>query len=100
VIDQIRGVEVFHALNVLKLTSKANAPAIAKLLKAAIASYEEKYDQKVNVGTHFVKTVFADGGMQLKRMLPAPQGRAYVIRKRFCHITLVIDLIPEQAANS
>lgn len=98
VIDQIRGMEVFHAMNVLKLTPKASAPAIAKLLKAAIASYEEKYQDKVNVGTHYVKTVFADGGMQLKRMLPAPQGRAYVMRKRFCHITLVIDRIPEKAA--
>lgn len=95
VIDQIRGMEVFNALNVLKFTAKTAAPPVAKLIKSAISSYEEKYESKVDVGTHYVKTIYADGGPMLKRMLPAPQGRAYVVRKRFCHITLVIDRIPE-----
>lgn len=98
VVDQVRGMEVFQALNVLKFTPKAVAPAISKLLKSAIASYEEKYEGKVDVGTHYVKTAYVDGGSMLKRMLPAPQGRAYVMRKRYCHVTLEISPIPTTEA--
>ncbi|MFN0202883.1 MAG: 50S ribosomal protein L22 [Bacteroidia bacterium] len=94
IIDQIRGKEVFLALNVLKFTAKAGAPAVAKLLKSAIACYEEKFGgDRVDAGTHYVSTVYVDGGRMLKRMQPAPQGRGHVIRKRSCHVTLVIDKI-------
>lgn len=91
IVDQIRGMEVFQAMNVMKFTSRAGAPYIAKLIKAAIASYEEKLQDRVDVGTHYISQVFVDGGRMLKRMQPAPQGRGHIIRKRSCHITLVID---------
>jgi len=96
IVDQIRGREVFDALNVLKFTSKAAAPAVSRLLQSAIASYEEKFDDRVDIDTHYVKEAFVDGSRMLKRLQPAPQGRAHIIRKRFCHVTLVIEEIPEQ----
>jgi large subunit ribosomal protein L22 len=94
VTDQIRGMEVFQALSVLKFSPKASAPAIDRLLRSAIASYEEKFDDRVDVGTHYIKESYADSARMLKRLQPAPQGRAHLIRKRYCHITLVIDEIP------
>jgi large subunit ribosomal protein L22 len=95
--DSIRGLEVFDALGVLKFTSKAAAPAVTRLLKSAISSCEEKFDgERVDVGTHFIKMIKVDGGRMLKRVQPAPQGRAHMVRKRFCHITLEIDRIREE----
>jgi len=91
IVDQIRGAEVFQALNVMKFTAKAGAPAVAKLIRAGIASAEEKFDDRVEPGTHYISEIFVDGGRVLKRMQPAPQGRGHVIRKRSCHVTLVID---------
>ncbi|MEM9985563.1 MAG: uL22 family ribosomal protein, partial [Bacteroidota bacterium] len=56
VVDQIRGMEVFHAMNVLKFTTKGAAPAVLRLLRSAIASYEEKFEpERIDVGTHYVK---------------------------------------------
>jgi large subunit ribosomal protein L22 len=100
VVDQIRGMEVFHAMNVLKFTPKAAAPAVQRLLRAAISSFEEKFDARVDVGTHFVSEAFVDSARMLKRLRPAPQGRAHLIRKRYCHITLVIDEIPEDMLDT
>lgn len=97
VIDQIRGMEVFDAINTLKLTSRAAAPAVLRLLKSAVASYEEKFEgDRIDVGTHFVAEASVDAARMLKRLQPAPQGRAHLIRKRFCHVTLVIDEIPDE----
>ena len=97
VTDQIRGMEVFHALNTLKFTSRAAAPAVHRLLKSAIASYEEKFEgERVDVGTHYISEVKVDSARMLKRLRPAPQGRAHLIRKRYCHVTLTIDYIPEE----
>lgn len=96
VVDQIRGMEVFAALNTLKLTTRAAAPAVEKLLRSAIASLEEKFEgERVDINTHYVKIVSVDSARMLKRLRPAPQGRAHLIRKRYCHVTLVIDQIPE-----
>lgn len=93
IVDQVRGMEVFNALNVMKFTAKAGAPDVAKLIKAGIAAVEEKLGEKVDNGTHYISQVFVDAGRTLKRMQPAPQGRGHVIRKRACHVTLVIDSI-------
>lgn len=96
VADLIRKMEVFDAMNTLKLSPRAAAPAMRKLLRAAIASLEEKFeDQRVDINTHYVKEVTVDGARMLKRLRPAPQGRAHIIRKRYCHVTLVIDEIPQ-----
>ncbi len=95
IIDQIRGMEVFAALSTLKFTPKAGAPAVARLLKSAISSFEEKNEgEQVDVGSHFISAAFVDGSRMLKRLQPAPQGRAHLIKKRFCHVTLMIDRVP------
>lgn len=99
VVDLIRNREVFDALSVLKFTPKAGARPVAKLLLAGVASFEEKNEgERVDIGTHYVKEAYVDGARMLKRIQPAPQGRAHLIRKRFCHVTLVIDRIPETNA--
>lgn len=95
IVDQIRGREVFDALNVLKFTSKTAAPAVSRLVQSGIASYEEKFEERIDVGTHYIKEAYVDGARMLKRLRPAPQGRAHLIRKRYCHVTLLIDQIPD-----
>lgn len=94
VIDQVRGMEAFQALSVLKFTSRAAAPAVERLLRSAIASWEEKFDgERVDVGTHYISEASVDSARMLKRLRPAPQGRAHLIRKRYCHVTMVLDEI-------
>ncbi len=93
VVDQIRKREVFDAMNVLKLTTRAAAPAVSRLLKSGIASAEEKTEERVDVGTHYIKEAYVDAARMLKRLQPAPQGRGHMIRKRYCHVTLVLDRI-------
>ncbi|QDW26525.1 50S ribosomal protein L22 [Pedobacter sp. KBS0701] len=92
VVDLIRGERVEKALSILKFTNKEAAIRVQKLLLSAIKNWEAK-----NEGTTaeenqlFVKTVMVDGGRQLKRLRPAPQGRGYRIRKRSNHVTLIVD---------
>ncbi|MEM7369243.1 MAG: 50S ribosomal protein L22 [Bacteroidota bacterium] len=96
IIDQIRGMEVFDAMNTLKFTNRAAAPAVMRLLQSGITSFEEKNEgERVDVGTHYISEAFVDSARMLKRLRPAPQGRAHLIRKRYCHVTLVIDEIPD-----
>ena len=91
VADMIRGMEVNKALGVLKFSSKEAAARVEKLLRSAIANWEIKNDRKAETGELFVTNIFVDGGAMLKRMRPAPQGRAYRIRKRSNHVTLFVD---------
>lgn len=91
VVDLIRGMEVNRALGTLKFSSKAAAADVEKVLRSAIANWEQKNDRKAEDGELFVSRVFVDGGATLKRMRPAPQGRGYRIRKRSNHITLYVD---------
>ena len=90
--DMIRGVEVENALNILKFSTKHTSVAMEKLLVSAIANWKVK-NEGVDVAEAnlYVKTIFVDGGRMLKRMRPAPQGRAYRVRKRSNHITLIVD---------
>ena len=91
VVDMIRGMEVFRALGVLKFSSKEASARVEKLLRSAIANWEQKNDRKAEDGELFVTKIFVDGGATLKRMRPAPQGRGYRIRKRSNHVTLFVD---------
>ena len=91
VVDLIRGMEVNRALATLKFASKAAAADVEKLLRSAIANWEQKNDRKAEDGELFVTRVFVDEGVTLKRMRPAPQGRGYRIRKRSNHVTLFVD---------
>ena len=90
VVDMIRGMEVNRALGTLKFSSKAASADVEKLLRSAIANWEQKNERKAEDGELFVTKIYVDGGATLKRMTPAPQGRAYRIRKRSNHVTLFV----------
>ena len=90
VVDMIRGMEVNRALGTLKFSSKAASAVVEKLLRSAIANWEQKNERKAEDGELFVTKIFVDGGATLKRMRPAPQGRGYRIRKRSNHVTLFV----------
>ena len=91
VVDMIRGMEVNRALGVLKFSSKEASARVEKLLRSAIANWEQKNERKAESGELFVTKIYVDGGATLKRMRPAPQGRGYRIRKRSNHVTLFVD---------
>ena len=90
VVDMIRGMEVNRALGTLRFSSKAASAHVEKLLRSAIANWEQKNERKAEDGELFVTKVYVDGGAMLKRMRPAPQGRGYRIRKRSNHVTLFV----------
>jgi large subunit ribosomal protein L22 len=92
VADLIRGVRVNLALNILKYEPKVGAEKLEKLLLSAISNWSAKNsEEKLEEADLFVKEIFVDGGRILKRLRPAPQGRAHRIRKRSNHVTLVVD---------
>ena len=92
VADLIRGVEVNKAINVLRHNSKQASTSLEKLLRSAIANWEQKNEGKsIEEETLFVKSIEVGGGAMLKRIQPAPQGRAHRIRKRSNHVTIVVD---------
>lgn len=93
VVDMIRGQEVFKALGILKFSNKEAARKVEKLLRSAIANWEEKNQRKAQAGELRVSTVFVDCAPMLKRLRPAPQGRGYRIRKRSNHVTIFVDSI-------
>jgi large subunit ribosomal protein L22 len=92
VVDTIRGVNVDRALNILKFSEKAASKPLEKLLLSALNNWVTKNENtRIEDAELYVKTVFVDGGRILKRFRPAPMGRAYRIRKRSNHVTLVVD---------
>jgi len=92
VVDNIRGLNVEKALNVLKFTDKHCARPLEKLLLSAISNWEHKNTGvAIDEGDLYVKQAFVDAGRTLRRMQPAPFGRAYRIRKRSNHVTIVVD---------
>ncbi|HLW19550.1 MAG TPA: 50S ribosomal protein L22 [Cyclobacteriaceae bacterium] len=94
VADLVRGKKVGYALSVLKFTPNHGALKLEKLLLSAIANWQAKNpDEKLEEADLFVKSIQVDGGRMLKRLRPAPQGRAHRIRKRSNHVTLVVDAI-------
>jgi len=95
--DLIRGMEVEKALNTLKFSKKHPSIPLEKLLLSAIANWRVK-NEGVDIATAnlHIKTIFVDGGRVIKRMSPAPQGRAYRKRKRSNHVTLIVDtMVPK-----
>ncbi len=88
VIDLIRNKNVGEALAILKLTPKAASELVEKLLKSAIANAENNHG--MDVEKLYVAEIFANQGPTLKRVRPRAQGRAFRIRKRTSHITVVL----------
>mgnify|MGYP001033248739 FL=1 len=92
VADLIRGVEVNKALNILQHDSKDASTSLEKLLRSAIANWEQKNSEKnIEEEVLFVKTIEVCSAAMLKRIQPAPQGRAHRVRKRSNHVTIVVD---------
>ena len=87
VVDLIRGKDVGEAAATLRYTKKAVARDLARLLDSVVANARQKR-QDVDVDRLYVSTAFVDGGPSLKRIQPAPMGRAFRILKRMCHVTL------------
>lgn len=99
VADLVRGKKVANALNTLKFSSKEAAGRLEKLLLSAIANWQLKNPGlRIEDSDLFVKEIYVDSARQLKRVNPAPQGRAYRIRKRSNHVTLIVDSLnaPQQ----
>jgi len=93
VADLIRGVEVHKALGILQFSQKEAATRLELLLQSAMHNYEAKTGSSVNEGELKISTIHVDSGRMLKRVQPAPQGRAHRVRKRSNHVTLFIDKI-------
>ena len=91
VVDLVRGMEENRALGTLKFCVKAASADVEKLLRSAIANWEQKHERKAENGELYITKIFVDEGTTLKRMRPAPQGRGYRIRKRSNHVTLFVD---------
>ncbi len=90
VADLIRGVDVLKALHVLQHNSMHSSRNLEKVLRSAIANWENKNEGK-STESLVVKEVFVDSARMLKRLRPAPQGRGYRVRKRSNHVTIVVD---------
>ena len=91
VADLVRGMEVNKALATLCFNTKAASKDVEKVLRSAIANWEQKNDRKAENGELYISKIFVDEGATLKRMRPAPQGRGYRIRKRSNHVTIFVD---------
>jgi large subunit ribosomal protein L22 len=92
VADLVRGMNVESALAELKFNPKEASRRLEKLLLSAISNWETKNEGKsLDQSDLFISEIKVDGGRMLKRIQPAPQGRAHRIRKRSNHVTLVID---------
>ncbi len=92
VADMIRGVEVNKALQILKYNPKEASGRLEKLLLSAINNWEQKNEDKsLDTANLIVRDIYVDSARMLKRIQPAPQGRAHRIRKRSNHVTLIVD---------
>lgn len=96
VADLVRGKEVFRALGILKFNSKEAAARLEKLVRSAVANWEEKNERKAEEGELYISTIYVNPAPMLKRLRPAPQGRGYRIRKRSNHVTVVLDTINKE----
>lgn len=104
VADMIRGEEVNKALDILKYSPKEASRKVEKLLLSAIANWQNKNEgARVEESNLFVKEIYVDSARILKRIRPAPQGRAHRIRKRSNHVTMILDslnLTEETSTNN
>jgi large subunit ribosomal protein L22 len=92
VADQVRGEEVNRALDILKFNQKEASHRLEKLILSAISNWQTKNEGvRIEDSNLFVKEIFVDSARVLKRLRPAPQGRAHRIRKRSNHITVILD---------
>ncbi|MCF6212720.1 MAG: 50S ribosomal protein L22 [Flavobacteriaceae bacterium] len=100
VADQVRGVEVEKALQILKFSPKEASRNLEKLLLSALANWQAKNeDASLEDAGLIVKEIFVDSATMVKRLRPAPQGRAHRIRKRSNHVTLILGTTESKTIN-
>tara|TARA_Y100000287_G_C14193233_1_gene341342 strand:- start:287 stop:697 length:411 start_codon:yes stop_codon:yes gene_type:complete len=100
VADLVRGEKVEKALNILKFSQKEASRRLEKLVLSAVANWQAKNeDSDVEAASLFIKEIRVDSGTMLKRLRPAPQGRAHRIRKRSNHVTVVLGAINNTESN-
>lgn len=91
VVDLIRGKNVEEALSILHFSPKHASKVVEKVLRSAISNLQNKAEGKrIDTQNIFIKSIYVDGGPSMKRILPAPMGRAYRILKRSNHLTIVV----------
>ena len=92
VVDNIRGRKVVEALGLLRYTNKEAAVWLEKLVLSAVNNWEQKSEQEGAADEYglYIKTAYVDQGGIIYRFLPAPQGRAYRVRKRRNHVTIIV----------
>jgi large subunit ribosomal protein L22 len=96
VADMVRGQEVNKALDLLKFSSKEASRRLEKLVLSAISNWQAKNENsRIEDSSLYIKEVSVDSGRMLKRIQPAPQGRAYRVRKRSNHVTLILGSLAE-----
>ena len=101
VIDLIRGKAVDQALHMLHFSPKHAAKTAEKVLRSAVSNLQNKDEGgRLEPSDMVVKEAFVDGGMTMKRISPAPMGRAYRIRKRSNHVTIVVAANKEAKKNA
>jgi large subunit ribosomal protein L22 len=97
VAEMIRGEKVELALHILQHSPQEASEKLRKLLLSAIANWQVKNEGvKLEEGHLFVKEIMVDGGRMLKRIQPAPQGRAYRVQKRSNHVTLTLGSMVQE----
>ena len=92
VVDLIRGKSVEEAMSILHFSPKHAAKVVEQTLRSAVSNLTNKVETgRVDNKEVVVKTIFVDGGAVLKRVLPAPQGRAFRKKKRSNHLTIIVE---------
>ena len=98
VVDMVRGLEVQEALDLLRFAPQSASEQVGKVLASAIANAE--HNKNLDRRSLFVSQAYVDEGPTLKRFRPRAQGRAFRIRKRTSHITVVVESVPTAAAGT
>ena len=97
VVDLIRNKRVDEAVNILKFTNKNSAKVVEQTVVSAYSNLVNKMDSgRLNQSEVVIKEAFVNGGPSMKRVLPAPQGRAFRIQKRSAHLTIIVEQLEEK----
>ncbi len=100
VADFVRGERVDKALTKLAFTNKSTAADVAKVIKSAAANVRDKFEEeRLDNDLLYIKLIYIDEGVTLKRIQPAPMGRAHKINKRSCHISVVVAKLNEETVT-
>lgn len=96
----VRGERVDKALSKLEFESKSASTDVAKVIKSAAANVRDKFqEERLDNDLLYIKEIYVDEGVTLKRIQPAPMGRAHRINKRSCHITVVVAKLQEETVT-